>query len=271
MSRFASEAGIGTEALRSIASAERLDHGENPSAVSLIFPKGERPGVEAVRTLAERTSSFVISYEPSTNENGDTGWIELLANGLTFDVTGLDPGHGNVLPVQAHSFGLVDQLDFTKCEALTIAPGPHLSGGGAMLPVLRCLAWLGALLSELEGVRAVAWHPARTYSEPTYFRTGVLRWIDGGVFPGLGLAAIIPTSDGGLRSEGLAFFIGQELVLSPELAAERADGAKIALRLINWLVENGRVTETASMMGPSGEILRLVPDTYKKIIRVTAS
>lgn len=263
--------GFETEALRSIASAERLDHGENLSAVSLVFPKGERPGVEAVRTIAERTSNFVVSYDPSVSENGDTGWIELLANGLTFDVTGLVPGVSDYLPEQAHSYGLVNQSDFTGCEAITILPGPHLSGGGAMFPVLRCLAWLGALLSELPGVRAVAWHPARSYCEPTYFRTGVLRWIEGGVFPGLGLAAITPTSDGGLQSEGLALFIGQELVLSPELAVERAEGAKIALRLLNWLVENGRVTESASMMGPSGEILRLVPDTYKNIIRVTAS
>jgi len=224
-----------------------------------------------VRAIAEKSQQFIVSYDPSEEGEDINGWVELLANGLTFDMTGLAPGRSDLLPSLVHTYGLPEGADLSGSEAITIMPGPHISGGGAMFPVLRCLAWMAALLSELPGVEAVAWHPARSCCDARYFRSGVLRWIEGGVFPGLGLAAIAPTSDGGLQSEGLSLFIGQEVYLSPELAADRATGGKTALRLLNWLVENGRVTETASMMGPSGEILRLQPDKNKQIIKVTAS
>ena len=259
------------EELRAIASAEKLDLDENVSAVSLIFSAGARPDTSAIRALAASSGKFAVSYDPAELSGGDNGWIELLASGLTFDVTGLKPGPPQLQPERVHLYGLSEQPDFPACEAITITPGPHLSGGKVMFPVLRCLAWLGALLAELPQLRAVAWHPARSWSEPVYFRSGVLRWIEGGVFPGLGLTAIVPTADGSLMSEGLAMFIGQELVLAPAMARDRAEAAKIALRLVNWLVENGKITETASMMGPSGEILRLQPEQNQQIIKVTAS
>lgn len=256
---------------RPIASAERLDNLGNISAVSLVFAAGERPDASAIRALALRSRAFSISSDPQADIPGEAGWVELLASGLTFDLTGLAPAAGDLLPEQAHRFGLGANDDFGDCEALTLVPGPHLSGGAAMVPVLRCLAWIGALLAGLPGVKAVAWHPARTWSAPDYFRSGVLRWIEGGVFPGLGLTALVPRPNGGLQSEGLALFIGQELQLAPELVGEGAEGAKIALRLLNWLVENGRLTETGSMMGPGGEILRLEPVEKQRIIKVTAS
>ena len=230
-----------------------------------------------MRAISEKSRQFAVSFDPAeggvdgAGETGEHCWLELLANGLTFDITGLAPGNAEVLPEQAHHYGLGKDADFSTTEAVTIVPGPHLASGGAMFPVLRCLAWLGALMADLPGVRAVAWHPARSYCEPEYFRTSVLRWIEGGVFPGLGLAALVPTADGGLQSEGLGLFIGQELRLSADLADDRAQGAKIALRLLNWLVENGRVVETSSMMGPSGQVLHLELEQNKQIIKVTAA
>ncbi len=104
---------------------------------------------------------------------------------------------------------------------------------------------------------AVNWHPAHALSDPRYFREAVLRWVEGGAFPGLGLAALVPTEDGGLKSEGLAHFIGQELYLDPTLCEPRGDAAKVALRLMHWLVEHGNLTENVVLTGPSGEPLKL--------------
>ena len=125
-----------------------------------------------------------------------------------------------------------------------------------------------ANLAQLEGVKAVAWHPARAISEAGYFRTSVLRWIEGGAFPGLGLTALVPTDDGGLESEGLALFTGQELRMRPEVVMDRAEASKIALRLLNWLVEHGRITESFGFTGPSGETLRLEPVDNFGIVEV---
>ncbi|WP_137679159.1 hypothetical protein [Aurantiacibacter suaedae] len=210
----------------------------------------------------------VASEERSHEEEH---WAELLANGLTFDVTGLSPGPARVHPERYHLLGLAEAEDFSTSEAITITPGPHLAGGRTMLPVLRSLALLGAMLAELPQVHAVVWHAAGAWSEPGYFRSVILRWIAGGPFPSLGLTAIAPTREGGLKSDGLEIFIGQELVLGPDLARDKAEGTKVAIRLMNWLAESGRITESTSMMGPAGETLRLVPEQNQRIVKVTAS
>ncbi len=137
-----------------------------------------------------------------------------------------------------------------------------------MFPVVRCLASLAAQLSNLEGVNAVAWHPARTFSAPDYFRRGVQSWIEGGAFPGLGLTALMTNPDGGMQTEGLVLFTGQELRLSPEMCADRAEAAKVALRLVNWLVEHGKIMQSFTFTGPSGETLELEPVDNFSILQV---
>ena len=137
-----------------------------------------------------------------------------------------------------------------------------------MFPVVRCLAQLAAELARLPGVEGVAWHAARACSSPAHFRRGVLGWIEGGAFPGLGLTALVTNPDGSMQSEGLALLTGQELLLAPEMCADQAEGAKIALRLLNWLVEHGRIEEQFSFVGPSGEPLVLEPVENFGILRV---
>ena len=137
-----------------------------------------------------------------------------------------------------------------------------------MLPVVRSLAWLAARLADLPGARAVAWHPARNWCEAAHFRDSVLRWIEGGVFPGLAVASLAPVPDGGMQSQGLALFTGQELRLEPELAEDRAAGAKTALRLMHWLVEHGRLDAPERLPGPDGQTLRLEPSENARFVRV---
>ncbi|WAT18248.1 hypothetical protein OZN62_01350 [Aurantiacibacter sp. MUD11] len=221
-----------------------------------------------MRALAQDDTRFSISLDTSEDDGEESGWLELLANGMTFDLVGLAPQPAIEVPETVHSFGIGPDRDITQYQALTITPGPHLAAGGAMFPVVRTLATIAAYLSELDGVEAIAWHPARALSDADYFRRSVLRWIEGGAFPGLGLAALVPTSDGGLQSEGLSLFTGQELRLSPDVANDRAEGSKIALRLLNWLVEHGRITESYGFTGPSGETLRLEPVENLGIVEV---
>ena len=257
--------------MKAIVSAENQPSRADISAVSLVFAPGARPDASAIGALASSSRPFSVSFAPTENSGEEDPWVELLANGLTFDVTGISPGPARRPPERAHLFGLSEGADLSACEAITITPGAHLAGGRTMVPVLRNLAWVGALLAELPHVRAVAWHPARAWSAPEYFRSAILRWIAGGPFPGLGLTAIAPTSDGGLKSEGLEIFTGQELVLSPALARDKAEGTKLAMRLVNWLAESGRITESTSMMGHSGETLHLVPEQNQRIVKVTPS
>jgi len=247
-------------------------------AVSLLFAAGRRPTASAVRNLSEKQGEFSISFDPGAEQatagsgagdgHGGQSWLELLASGLTFDLVGLAPGTPAPSPSLVHGFALPPELEPYGLEAITLRPGPHLAGGHAMIPVVRSLAWLAGTLAQLEGVVAVAWHPARSWSGPAYFREGVLRWIEGGVFPGLGLAALAVAADGGMQSEGLALFTGQELRLEPELTADRAEGAKIAVRLLDYLVESGPVASPQRVSGPGGQALRLEPSPNGRFVRV---
>jgi len=240
--------------------------------VSMLFAPGDRPGADQVRALAAVNPAFRVSFDPGEDAAPLTSspperWLEVLANGLPFDIQGLAPGASQPLFPDTHQYAL-SNLNAGELEAISLRPALAISSG-RILPVLRSLAWLAAMLTELPGVCAVGWHSARALSAPDHFRGSVLRWVSGGAFPGLGLTALVPTPDGALKSEGLALFTGQELRLAPELVRDRAAGARLALRLLHWTVEHGRLQEPTRLPGPSGEPLLLEPLENGRLVNVS--
>lgn len=243
-------------------------------AASLLFEPGRRSRAEQVRALAADEPLFRVSFDPkegvpSRASTPGERWVEVLANGLTFDLRGLAPGTPQPVPPSTHRFGVPPDLNVRPLEAIRLCPAPQLASGKPMLPVIRGMASIAAVLAGLPGVLAVGWHAARTWSAPDHFHRSVLRWVNGGAFPGLGLTALSPTSAGGLQSEGLALFTGQELRLGPELARDRAAGARLALRLLHWLVEHGRLDAPLELSGPSGEPLQLELSADKVFVGVS--
>ena len=235
-------------------------------AASLLFAAGERPDTAGVAALSRAGSAFSISHEPSGQGEGPR-WLELLANGLTFDLVGLAGGDPAPLPASGHLAGLPAGLDGAGLRAITLRPGHHLAAGGRMPPVLKALASLAAQLTALPGVQAVAWHPARCWSQPERFRETVNAWLAGGVFPAFCLAALATAPDGGMHSEGMAQFIGQELRMEPELVGDRAEAAKLAVRLLHWLYEHGPIEVAERIPTPNGDSVRLEPSANRRFVR----
>ena len=213
-------------------------------------------------------SSFSISGHDVAKNASEGISLELLSNGLTFDLAGLAPGVSGIEPAIMHRFGLSDAFDPAGCEAVSLDAGPHLAGGEALVPVIRSHLELAVELCELPGLRAVAWGPAQSLNSPAHFDSSVRRWLEGGVFPGLGLTALADDGHGGMRSEGLSFFIGQELQVSPGIALDKAGSAQLALRLIHELVEAGGLDEAQEIIGPDGGILSLEPIDGGNIVSV---
>ena len=240
------------------------------AAVSLLFTAGSRPTSGAIRDLSERTGEFSVSFDPlpgnPDSSHGVSHWLEILASGLTYDLVGLAPGPPAESPPRSRGLASEDWVD--AAEAVALRPGPHLASGAGMVPVVRMLASLAAELSGLKGVVAVAWHPARCWSAPEVFRENVGRWIEGGVFPGLTLASVALSPDRGLHSEGLALFTGQELRLEPEIVEDRTEAVKLAVRLLDFLVEHGRVHASQTVVGPGGMALRIEPSENGRFVRV---
>lgn len=225
------------------------------AVLSLVYAEGQRPDVDAIVRLQARQANaavFTISHCPAASE----GWVELLAQGLTFDCTGLAPARAAAKPATGTLFGLdAEPLG----DSVALAPGPHLVQGGGLLPVLRVLAKIGLALTELQGLVAVSWNPAASWMSPDYFRKVISGWLDGGAFPALGLTTLREDNFGAVLSQGLGLLIGQEVRFEPGTGLDKAQMARIAVRLIHELTERGPIEESTELAGPNGERLLVAP------------
>lgn len=233
--------------------------------MGLLFRKGTRPDRAAVHALAE-SGGFHVTHDPS-NSGGAGNWLELLINGLAFDLSGLGGGHPAEAFAVRHTFGIEDAQP-GELETVALGAGPHLAGGEAMLPIVRSQLALALQLAQLPGLVAVGWAPARTRMAGDYFAAIVSAWLEGGAFPALGLTALVPSLDGGLQSEGLTFFTRQELRIEPDLAEDRVHATKLAVRLINQLVGQEAVDRRFEFIGPDGALLLLEPSANGRFVRV---
>lgn len=233
--------------------------------MALLFRLGARPDAAQVRALAA-SGGFAVVHEPAVDDAA-VNWLELLINGVSFDLVGLAGGQAAETPAPRHRFAL-DSGEEPGVEAVALVPGPHLAGGEAMLPVVRSQLALALCLAGLPGLVGIAWETAQSWMEVGYFTRSISAWLEGGVFPALGLTAVVPAFDGALHSEGLAFFTGQELRLEPELAQDRAATTKLAVRLLNKLVGQPPVAARYAFAGPAGEPLALEPSPNGRFVRV---
>lgn len=225
--------------------------GSHPAVmgVSLLFAPSSRPSVAEIESLLHGGGAGAptarISHRPPAQE----GWLELLASGLTFDLSGLAPALPTELPASRHFYGFDAVPIVNGLEAVRLAPSGHIAGGAMMPPVVRTAVGLAAALSLHLPVSAVAWHSAGTVMEPGYFARVVMNWLGGGAFPALGLSALVEAEDGSVVSQGLEAFCGQEFQLEPGQGEARADTVKLALRVADHLVRRGPVTAPAPIEG----------------------
>lgn len=205
---------------------------------ALLFDPAHAIGIDELIGAATDTGGFAVSHAPPPSE----GWAELLRDGLTFDIHGLRGGSKLDVPSIAHRVG--PELPATDgLGVLTLAPGPHLAGAERLLPVIRVVAALLLDLAKIPGVRAVCWLPARNAVVPIWFERAVTPWLEGGPFPAMALVSLHRDSAGAIQTEGLNFLIGQEFVLAPGGAGDDSMLARVALRLVDWLVAHGPVDQ----------------------------
>ena len=235
-----------------------------PSGLALLFSGGERPDRTAMREAIARTGGLTISHDPVGNGPGDPEeggadcWLELLKDGLTFDVLGLAPGPSLALPPTLHKLDAPSAREFDEAEAVFILPGPHLADGAASLPVMRTQLAIAAMLMEAIGnVAAICWLPARLRVEPEMFRRMVEAWLRGGPFPALALCAFVPNADGEIETRGFSFFCGRELRITKEVAADRLAATRLAIRLIDAIVADGSIEGLRELTDGDGRRLLL--------------
>lgn len=196
-------------------------------------------------------------------------WIELLREGLTFDLSGLKPGPQSEFPQLEHRFDLPDLPTQDTHEALAFLPGPHLVSGGSSQPVVRAMLALACdLILHFDDLAAIGWGPSRSAIGRRFFESVISAWLDGGSFPALGLTAFAQSADGALESEGLAFWTGQELRIEPPLSADKVFATRLGIRLVNQLVLTGEIDTDERIIAPDGTRLVLRPSRNRALISV---
>jgi hypothetical protein len=248
-----------------------------PAELYLLFAKGKRPDRRALRDVAGRQPSVSVSHDPDSDDAPDAGtlwpgqvhWLELLRDGMTFDLTGLAPGPAGPFPDVAHRFDLPTLPQASEHEALVLRPGPHIAAGGNSLPMMRAMLALACdLVRQMEDIVAVGWGPAKTAIGRRFFESATSAWLDGGPFPALGLTAFVEAPDSALESVGLGFWTGQELRIEPPLTADRVAATRLGIRLINHLVIVGRLDSSERVVAPDGTRLVLWPSHNRALISV---
>ena len=203
-------------------------------------------------------------------EYADLLWVELLRGGLTFDLSGLAPKNSPAFPAAQHRFDVEFLPGPAGYEALHLFPGKHLTASSTSTPVVRALIALARdLIHFFETLEIVIWPPCRSAIGRRYFESVTTAWLDGGPFPGLGLTAFKETSDGAIQSEGLEYWIGQELRIEPPLSSDKVAATRLGVRLVNQLVILGGIEGSERSVGPDGSLLVLRSSRNGKFIRVS--
>ncbi|MGE3689918.1 MAG: hypothetical protein AB7F98_00910 [Novosphingobium sp.] len=239
------------------------------ACLSLLFSEDGRPTADDVlQALASGPHGHALAIQASQPRGAGEGWLELLASGLTFDLIGLAPGEGEGIPEARHVYGLGSEVPGQTFEAIALVPGPHVAGAGSVLPVVRSMAGLARELALRLETRAVCWAPAGCWMDTSYFARIVEGWLGGGAFPALGFTGMERTPDGGVQSQGLAHFAGQELRVEARRGETAADTVKLAVRAMDHIVRHGPVTGRQELTGPGGELLLVEPVPGGRVARL---
>ena len=233
-----------------------------PLAV-FFFEAGKVPGVDDIIAASQPGGAFAVSHVPPPEQ----GWVELLRDGLTFDLHGLSGGPVMDAPEVDQALGVpVDQL--AGAHALMLSPGPHLAGAGRLLPVIRVGVELALDLARIGSPLAIGWIPARNAIAPSWFQKAVSPWLGGGPFPAMALVSLRHDVDETVHSTGLKFLIGQEFQLSDSGSGGREYSTKVALRLVDWLVANGPVSAPCeAVLAGTGAVFLEAADSTRIVAR----
>jgi hypothetical protein len=255
----------------------------------LLFVPGKRPARAAILDFVARQQNVLLSHDPAgeagvelavadgarrqlagrSADARDDVWLELLRDGLTFDLCGLAPGPSPAVPPITHRFDFAPGETEHALEALAVLPGPHLAGGERSMPVMKAMLGLARDLTQhFPDLVAIHWAPSHSAIGRRFFESVVTAWLEGGAFPALGLTAFEQVADGALQSVGLDIWIGQELRIEPPLTGDKIAATRLGVRLINQLVMVGGLDESERIIAPDGTRLVMQTSRNSQFIRV---
>ena len=153
-------------------------------------------------------------------------------------------------------------------SAVSIQLGNHVEGGDRVAPILKAMLSAAAIIGQITGAFGVMWVPARTISGFDFYVRGVTDYDEGGVFPVLALVNFKKCDDGNVRSTGLEWLTGQELVAAQSNWSD-AELMRRIVRVAHDLAVGGAVTGETELPGiEAGERIILTPDIANRTLKM---
>lgn len=152
--------------------------------------------------------------------------------------------------------------------AISLGLGGAVASGQHVSPVIKALMLLGESLGAELGARAAFWRPASVVSGFSYYAETVRQYDAGAAFPCLVSIGFDTSTDDNIRSQGLAWLSGQELVFERS-GMPVNEAMRYVVRLVHDIATNGAVNNVMEVPGMSDdERLFLNPDTEKNALLV---
>lgn len=200
----------------------------------------------------------------------DNGWIVRLSGSEAGDTLHLGIANEPISiaagSLAEHRFDVqVSLLD--GCRALRISAGADTDTRSDPVELLRAQCRLALDLLN-DDVLAVLWSGADSLLGADYFRRMVGIWLDGGAFPALGLAALVKDERGVVRSVGLDVLVGQDVAVLPASGMSAADQARLAMRVMDFLVREGPVQQDQSVAVDGFGMINMQIDPKEGVINL---
>lgn len=151
-------------------------------------------------------------------------------------------------------------------SALHLRLGSAVASGRGVPCVILALLQLGAVLGEQLNAAAAQWHPAAIVSGFDYYREAVGQYANGAAFPALLCVGFDTTQPYTVRTRGLKWLSGQELVFDhPNMP--RGHAMRYVVRLVHDIATQGAVDAAIDVPGlHAGETVRLSPDIQNDML-----
>jgi hypothetical protein len=151
-------------------------------------------------------------------------------------------------------------------SAVNLRLGSAVASGRAVPAVTLAMLQLGVVLGEALNAAAVQWHPAAIISGFGYFSESVTQYGNGAAFPAMLCVGFDVTQPEIVRTRGLKYLSGQELVFDHP-GMPRHDAMRYVVRLVHDIVTQGAIGAPLEVRGmTAAETVRLIPDSDSNVL-----
>jgi hypothetical protein len=153
-------------------------------------------------------------------------------------------------------------------SSLGLSLGAAVASGQHVPAVVKAILMLGEILGSALNAKATYWSPASVVAGFGYFSESVVQYDNGAAFPSLVTIGFDTTADDSIRTTGLSWLSGQELLFERD-GLPVNDAMRYVVRLVHDIATNGAVDRVMDVPGMvNSEQLTLTPDVAESALIV---